>query len=149
MNQADHAQVRSAARNDLLSLLVSLGQKGGYDCRVDQNHGTVYWAQGGRETAALMVLDSGSLSSLLYQPIPAAVTRAFAILPKARLDLIRARFERSPNLRQELAARHWQFIHDQDLLLWATGNETRPDGLSSLVSPEPFTTQGPGQLSLL
>ncbi|HNR95848.1 MAG TPA: hypothetical protein PKJ21_01490 [Anaerolineae bacterium] len=149
MNQADHAQVRSAARNDLLSLLVFLGQKGGYDCRVDQNHGTVYWAQGGRETAALMVLDSGSLSSLLYQPIPAAVTRAFAILPKARLDLIRARFERSPNLRQELAARHWQFIHDQDLLLWATGNETRPDGLSSLVSLEPFTTQEPGQLSLL
>ena len=149
LNPADQTQARTATRDEILSLLMSLGQKWDYDCRLEQSQGSVYWAQAGRDTTALTVLDSGSVSTLVHQPIPASVTRTFAILPEVRLGLIRERLERSPNLRQELAARHWQFIHDQDLMHWATQHETTTEDLSSLVSPDPFTLEGRGQLTLL
>lgn len=149
INAADHREARSRARNETLSLLAKLGAKWGYGSRVDEGLSSVYWAQAGLETTALTVLDSGAVSTLVHQPVPASVTRAFAILPEVRLDLIRQRFERSPNLRQELAVRRWQFIHDQDLVHWATEHETTAEDLSSLVSLDPFTIEGRGQLTLL
>jgi hypothetical protein len=149
INPSDGARARKEIRHETLALLQSLGQGWGLGCRQYQNQAVVFWTLGGEDTIALVVLDSAAVSVLIGLTIPETVKSLYAIIPDVRLDLVRARLARSPALRRAIGARGCKFIHDQDLVHWASQHDTRFEDLDSIVSLDPLTTEGRGQLPLL
>jgi hypothetical protein len=140
---------RAQVRLETLSLLRDLGQRWGFDVREGEGGAVLHWAQDGRETMMLAVLDSAALGVLLDLPVAGTTTRNFAVIPDVSLDLIRARLARSPLLRRSLAERGWHFIDDQDLSHQASQHDITLEDLDALVSINPLVAQGRSQLPLL
>ena len=140
---------RAQVRLETLSLLRDLGQRWGFDVREGESGTVLHWAQDGRETMMLAVLDSAALGVLLDLPVAGTTIRNFAVIPDVRLDLIRARLARSPLLRRSLAERGWHFIDDQDLSHQASQHDITLADLDALVSINPLASQGRSQLPLL
>jgi hypothetical protein len=150
LQEGERPTERAKAREMLLYTLRDLGQRWGYEVKLAQGL-ALRWVQGGKQPVVWAILDTAALSPLLdaVSSELAAGARKLAIISDARQDLMGLRWTRSPLPRQELVARGWQFIHEQDLHHWAQQhNITLPD-LDTLVSLDPLAMHDRTQLSLM
>jgi len=151
LSEEDRPEQRAVAREVTLRTLDDLGQRLGYEVRLQTHDFDVQWVQAEEEACAFAVLDSAALSRLLKLTPTDESTRMrkFAIIPETRQSLLRLKLARSMLLRKRLASRGWQFITDVDLREWASQAEIALADLDSLVGLEPLAAQDRTQLSLI
>ncbi len=145
LQDAEQASERAKAREKVLYILQNLGQRWGYEIKLAQGL-ALRWVQSGQQPVLWAILDTAALSPLHDVPSGA---RKLAIITDARQDLISLRWRRSPHPRQELVARGWRFIHEQDLMRWSQKQDITLSGLDTLAGPDPLAIQGRTQLPLI
>jgi hypothetical protein len=150
LQEGERPTERAKAREMLLYTLRDLGQRWGYEVKLAQGL-ALRWVQGGKQPVVWAILDTAALSPLLdaVSSELAAGARKLAIISDARQDLMGLRWTRSPLPRQELVARGWQFIHEQDLHHWAQQHNITLADLDTLVSLDPLAMHDRTQLSLM
>jgi predicted RNA-binding Zn-ribbon protein involved in translation (DUF1610 family) len=150
LQEAERPGERAKAREKTLYVLQDLGQRWGYEVKLAQGL-ALRWVQRGKQPVIWAILDTAALS-LLVDKVPSELTaaaRKLAIISDARQDLMSLRWRWSPLLRQELVARDWQFIHEQDLIHWAQQHNITLSDLDTLVSLDPLAIHGRTQLPLM
>ncbi len=150
LQEGEHPSGRAKARERVLYTLQDLGQRWGYEVKLAQGL-ALRWLQGGKQTVVWAILDTVALSPLLDAASSELATgaRKLAIISDARTDLMGLRWARSPLLRQELVARSWQFIHEQDLHHWVQQHNLTLSDLDTLVSLDPLAVHGRTQMTLI
>jgi hypothetical protein len=150
LQEGERSSERAKARERMLYTLRNLGERWGYEVKLAQGL-ALRWVQGGKQPVVWAILDTAALSPLLKAASTelAAGARRLAVISDARQDLMALRWARAPLMREELAARSWQFIHEQDLLHWAEQHNLTLSDLDTLVSMDPLAVHGRTQLPLM
>jgi hypothetical protein len=150
LQEGERPSERAKARERVPYTLRNLGQRWGYEVKLAQGL-ALRWVQSGKQPVVWAILDTAALSPLLEAASTelAAGARRLAVISDARQDLMALRWARAPLLREELAARSWQFVHEQDLHHWAEQHNLTLSDLDTLVSLDPLVVHGRTQLPLM
>lgn len=133
----------------MLYVLQGLGQRWGYEVKVAQGL-AMRWVQSGKPPVLWAILDTAAFSPLLAVSNGLmAEVRKLAIIQDARQDLVNLKWARSPLPRQQLRARDWRFVHEQDLMHWVQQHNITLSDLDTLVSPQPLAARSRTQLPLM
>lgn len=147
LRREDLPAARQAERQDMIDLLLALGQRLGYQTAHWEPF-DVAWLQGGQVRAAFVVHWRAAVSDALALSDRAAGIQPYLVIPGGRAALVSHKLAHNPLWQQVVDEAGWRFIKYRHVRQLASQSEVDEYVLRTVVGLDPIVEREQAQLPL-